>query len=45
VVTNADSPILREDDSSPPNEWFGDGPPAEWFDDPGDSPPRGPSRD
>jgi hypothetical protein len=46
VLTNADSPILREDDSAPPNEWFGDGPPSEWFDDPGDErPPRGPSPD
>ena len=49
VLTNADSPILRQDDSSPPNEWFGDGPPAEWFDDPGEPgeapPPGGPSRD
>ena len=46
VVTNADSPILRQDDSAPPNEWFGDGPPDEWFDDPGDPPPpAGPSPD
>ena len=46
VMTNADSPILHEDDSAPPNEWFGDGPPAEWFDEPdGPRPPGGPSRD
>ncbi len=47
VVTNADSPIFREDeDSAPPNAWFGDGPPPEWFDEPGDPPEtRGPSRD
>lgn len=44
VVTNADSPILREDD--PPDEWFGDGPPKEWFDHPEQNPPDGgPSRD
>jgi hypothetical protein len=49
VMTNADSPILRDDDSAPPNGWFGDGPPDEWFDDPpekpGEEPPGGPSRD
>jgi len=41
VLTNADSPILHEDDSAPPNEWFGDGPPPEWFDRPQDGPPPG----
>ena len=49
VMTNADSPILRDDDSAPPNGWFGDGPPDEWFDDPpenpGEEPRGGPSRD
>jgi len=46
VLTNADSPILHEDDAAPPNEWFADGPPPEWFDDPGDERrPPGPSRD
>jgi hypothetical protein len=46
VVTNADSPIFRDEDSGPPNAWFGDGPPPEWFDEPGDEPPpRDPSRD
>jgi hypothetical protein len=53
VMTNADSPILRDDDSAPPNGWFGDGPPPEWFDEPGgnsdensgDGRPGGPSRD
>ena len=49
VMTNADSPIFRDEDSAPPNGWFGDGPPAEWFDEPGgnpdEEPPRDPSRD
>jgi hypothetical protein len=53
VMTNADSPILRDDDSAPPNGWFGDGPPPEWFDEPGgdsadnpgDGRPGGPSPD
>ncbi|HWG24325.1 DUF6343 family protein [Actinospica sp.] len=39
VITNGDSPILREDDSGPPDEWFGDGPPPEWFDHPDENPP------
>ena len=46
VLTNADSPIFREDDdSAPPNAWFGDGPPAEWFDDPEGGPKDGPPPD
>ena len=33
VVTNADSPILRDDeDSAPSDEYFAQGPPPEWFD-------------
>lgn len=33
VITNADSPILRDDeDSAPSDTHFGDGPPPEWFD-------------
>jgi hypothetical protein len=44
VVTNADSPILRNDgDSAPSDEYFEDGPPPEWFDQ--DPPGGGPSRD
>lgn len=44
VVTNADSPILRdEQDDAPSDEYFGDGPPPEWFDQ--DPPGGGPSRD
>jgi hypothetical protein len=44
VVTNADSPILRdEDDSAPSDGYFEDGPPPEWFDQ--DPPDQGPSRD
>jgi uncharacterized membrane protein YgcG len=38
VVTNADSPILRDDESAPSDEYFEDGPPREWFD---EDPPRG----
>lgn len=46
VVTNADSPIFREDGSDHPDEWFGDGPPREWFDQSDEDPPGGgPSRD
>ena len=41
VLTNADSPILHEDDSAPPDEWFGDGPPPEWFDRKDEDPPPG----
>jgi hypothetical protein len=45
VVTNADSPIFREDEGHP-DEWFGDGPPREWFDQPDENPPDDrPSRD
>jgi Family of unknown function (DUF6343) len=45
VLTNADSPIFREDGDDP-DEWFGDGPPREWFDHPDEPPPGpGPSRD
>ena len=45
VVTNADSPIFRDEDDAP-EEWFGDGPPPEWFDRPDQDPPGGgPSRD
>ena len=44
VVTNADSPILRDDaDSAPPDEYFDGEPPPEWFDQ--DPPGGGPSRD
>ena len=52
VMTNADSPIFREDDSdrgntdpenTDPEEWFGDGPPPEWFDQPDENPPGGDS--
>lgn len=48
VVTNADSPILRDDeDRAPSDDYFGEGPPPEWFDqDPPDrGRPGGPSRD
>lgn len=46
VLTNADSPILHQDDSAPPNEWFDEEPPREWFDHPDDDgPPGGSSRD
>lgn len=41
VLTNADSPILHEDDSAPPNEWFDEEPPREWFDHPDDDEPQG----
>jgi hypothetical protein len=44
VVTNADSPILRNDeDSAPSDEYFEQGPPPEWFD--RDRPDGGSSRD
>ena len=43
VLTNADSPILHDEDSAPTDEYFQDGPPAEWFDQ--DPPDGGPSRD
>ena len=45
VLTNADSPIFRED-ADDPEEWFGEGPPPEWFDHPDEHPPSsGSSRD
>jgi len=40
VLTNADSPILHDEDSAPTDEYFQDGPPAEWFD---QDPPDGDS--
>ena len=43
VLTNADSPILHDEDSAPTDEYFQDGPPAEWFDQ--DPPEGGSSRD
>jgi hypothetical protein len=44
VVTNADSPILRDEgDSAPSDEYFEQGPPPEWFDQ--DPPDGGSSRD
>lgn len=43
VLTNADSPILHDEDSAPTDEYFKDGPPAEWFDQ--DPPDGGSSRD
>lgn len=43
VLTNADSPILHDEDSDPADEHFGEGPPAEWFDQ--DPPDGGSSRD
>lgn len=43
VLTNADSPILRDDESAPSDEYFEQGPPPEWFDeqppDEDDTPP------
>lgn len=53
VVTNADSPILRDDRDAPADGYFEDGPPPEWFDrdPPANGPPDrdppggGPSRD